>query len=247
MKSSKQSLATQERQRLIAISEFANMDDRPDAWRAFSKRWPALLPAELYQESAAEIERNVERAKHPVSAEVGEYRTVHEARDWGMEVRKFRPTEDGTWVDYREPEILRLRNLLRDAWRGGPTAQQSIEELLGLRGPSGEISVAPGLTVVMCGPSEISVSADWRRASIVYLPRNEFQAACYALLRHSTLARFCANSDCPAPYFVARRATQRYCSPDCLKPFQKQWKLDWWNREGKARRAKASVKSRKRR
>jgi hypothetical protein len=234
MTSSTISLANQNRPRLRAISEFANMGDAPDCWRAFRKRWPSLFPAKLYTDSEAEIQHNIERAKHPVVAAVPT--TVYELTG---EVRQVVPAGAGKWVDFREPDILRLRNLLRDAWRGGSTVQQSIDELLGLSSPS--------LVGGYFAERSPTISADWLRASLVFLPRDEFQAACYTLLRSSNLAKFCANPDCPAPYFIAKRATQRYCSPDCLKPFQKQWKLDWWNREGKARRAEASSESRKQR
>jgi len=230
------------------------MGEQPDHWRAFRKRWPAFLPTELYSDSVGEIQRNVERAKHPIT---GNMPRIIETTRIGVEVRQLRRTEYGEWVDFREPEILRLRNLLREAWRGGQTAQQSIEELLGLRGPSlpaAQELPAPDqgekfLPPLGISPRDrsVSISADWQRSRIVYVPQNEFQASCYALLCKSNLAKFCANPDCPAPHFVATRAIQRYCSPDCLKPFQKEWKLEWWNREGKKRRAKARNQSRKRR
>jgi hypothetical protein len=212
-------LANQNRKWLSALSEFANMGDSTECWRAFLKRWPALFPPKLYTESEAAL--NAEPAASTLGSKPW---TI--VQTWKEESRQYTAV-DGKTVYDDVPEILRLRNLLRDAWRGGPTANQSVADLMGLH-------------------SEVlSVYSDWQRASIVFLPRNEMQAACYALLLHSNRARFCANPDCPAPYFIAKRTTQRYCSPDCLKPFQKQWKLDWWNREGKARRAKASAKSRK--
>lgn len=208
------------------------MGDAPVSWRAFRKRWPAMFPEKLYTDSEAEIQRNTERASYVADRPTTAYEVSGEQAG---EVREFLSAGDGKWVDYREPDILRLRNLLRDAWRAGPTAQQSLDELLGFRG-----SFFLGGYFSDRFPT---ISADWRRGSLAFVPHNEFQAACYALVRSSNLAGFCANPDCPAPYFIARRATQRYCSPDCLKPFQKQWKLDWWNREGKTRRA-ANTKTR---
>lgn len=208
------------------------MGDTPERWRAFQKRWPDLFPPEFYADSQAEIGANVERAKRPVDAPFAE---VFELRKSGVETRYLKPGADGRLVDYRQPEILRLRDLVRAACRGGPSADRSMNELLCLQLPVG---VSPD---VWSPP----ISADWQRGRIVVLPRTELQAACYALLQKSSLAKFCANPDCPAPYFIAKRATQRYCSPDCLKPFQKQAKLDWWNREGKLRRAGGSRKSQK--
>jgi hypothetical protein len=220
---------------LKVIAEFANMGDTVDRWHAFNNRWPWFIPAELFEDSEQEIQRNAERAKPPHSSDVPQ--RAHTLAVDRVTVHDWVRTADGKWVYYVEPRILLLRNTLRGAWVGGVEAGQQMERLLKLREFPGEASV----------DSSASVSVDWRRGSLVFVPRSEVEAACYALLQKSTLAKFCANPDCPAPYFVARRATQRYCSPDCLKPFQKQSKLEWWNREGKVRRAKAADKSRKKR
>ncbi len=57
-------------------------------------------------------------------------------------------------------------------------------------------------------------------------------------------ARYCANPDCLAPYFLAKRRTQRYCSDACSKPAQQRFKREWWAEHGKAWRKarKASAK-----
>jgi hypothetical protein len=42
----------------------------------------------------------------------------------------------------------------------------------------------------------------------------------------------CANPECPAPYFLKRRRTQRFCDrPACLAYGQRQHKLDWWRKQ----------------
>ncbi|WP_263373918.1 hypothetical protein [Granulicella aggregans] len=39
----------------------------------------------------------------------------------------------------------------------------------------------------------------------------------------------CLNPECPAPYFIRRRRTQRICeSGDCVSWFQRQHALKWW-------------------
>ncbi len=220
---------------LSAISEFANMEDSPERWQAFQKRWPTLLPPGLFEDSSNELQQNAEWAKTPVVSD-GPPTSYRLGTDH-IGVGQFKPAEDGKWVEYRQPKVLHLRDLIREAWGGGTRANESMEELLGRRSPSGE----------MLDVWSPTVSADWRRGLLRFLPSNPFETACYALLQNSRLAKVCANPDCPAPYFIARRATQRYCSPDCLKPFQKQSKLDWWNRKGKLRRAKAAAKDDKRR
>ncbi len=54
------------------------------------------------------------------------------------------------------------------------------------------------------------------------------EAALYHLQRIGDLARHCLNSDCPAPYFIATKRWQRYCSPECAVPAQREAKRKWW-------------------
>jgi hypothetical protein len=44
--------------------------------------------------------------------------------------------------------------------------------------------------------------------------------------------RRCANFECPAPYFIARRLTQKYCADACAQPAQKESKRRWWREHG---------------
>jgi len=81
---------------------------------------------------------------------------------------------------------------------------------------------------------------DWRRGEFVYIPRSEFQEAVYKLFRRSPLAKVCANPDCPAPYFVAGRTTQQYCSEKCSGVLQRKHKLRWWKEHGHDWRRKKS-------
>jgi hypothetical protein len=87
------------------------------------------------------------------------------------------------------------------------------------------------------------IDLDWAKGSVVYVPRTEFQRAVYALLRKSSLAKMCGNPDCPDPYFVAKRAGQRYCRDKCAELFQKEWKREWWAKHGNAwRRGRKKTK-----
>jgi hypothetical protein len=118
---------------------------------------------------------------------------------------------------------LRMRDILRRIWRGDPSANEYLKALLyGSR-----------------------VEFDWKRGEITYEPRNEFERALYALFRNSSHAKICANAECTAPYFIARRTTQRYCSPDCAEVFQQRWKLDWWKRVGSKKRSEGRAKKKK--
>lgn len=92
----------------------------------------------------------------------------------------------------------------------------------------------------------LPLTFDWQRSQITYEPQTEFQSALYALFRQSRLAKVCANPDCPAKYFIARRASQDYCSDGCAKVFQSKWKRQWWAENGKEWRRRNARKKTKR-
>jgi hypothetical protein len=57
--------------------------------------------------------------------------------------------------------------------------------------------------------------------------------------------RICPNANCPAPYFLAPRQHQRYCSESCAEFFQRQYKREWWAVNGNRWRAGRSGKKNK--
>jgi len=64
---------------------------------------------------------------------------------------------------------------------------------------------------------------------------------CFLFLRDFTAGKLglCGNPDCPAPHFRKKRITQRFCEQGpCVAYAQRQYSLNWWNREGKKRREK---------
>jgi hypothetical protein len=65
------------------------------------------------------------------------------------------------------------------------------------------------------------------------------------LMRLADHTRYCANEECPAPYFLARRRNQRYCSAECAKPAQRENKRQWWRKNGNRWRADRHSKQKK--
>jgi hypothetical protein len=59
-----------------------------------------------------------------------------------------------------------------------------------------------------------------------------FQTAVLHLLKSASKLRCCHNPDCAAPYFLARRRSQKYCSVDCNLPAQREYKRRWWHKNG---------------
>jgi hypothetical protein len=77
-------------------------------------------------------------------------------------------------------------------------------------------------------------------------PPTPFEQALSYLIKVGDKARYCANPECPAPYFFVTRKNQRYCSEICAAPAQRELKRKWWSEHGgewrKARMVKKSVK-----
>jgi hypothetical protein len=71
-------------------------------------------------------------------------------------------------------------------------------------------------------------------------PPTLFEEAVLYLIREADRARYCENPDCPARYFFAKRRSQKYCSPSCALPAQREFKRRWWAEHGNRRRQQDS-------
>jgi hypothetical protein len=81
-------------------------------------------------------------------------------------------------------------------------------------------------------------------------PPTPFEEALQYLLNEASRETYCQNPDCLAPYYFAKRRSQRYCSDACAKPAQREFKRQWWAEHGEEWRAqkqgkKTSKKGRK--
>ena len=77
-------------------------------------------------------------------------------------------------------------------------------------------------------------------------PGPAFDPFLLVILRALHLAdrmRYCPNSTCPAPYFIAKRRSQKYCSDACALPAQREFKRAWWAEHGSEWRGKRKAKA----
>jgi hypothetical protein len=74
------------------------------------------------------------------------------------------------------------------------------------------------------------------------LPRDPFILALLRAQHQVDRMRHCLNVQCPAPYFLALRRSQRYCSEECARPAQREFKRTWWANHGEQWRAKKAGK-----
>jgi hypothetical protein len=53
--------------------------------------------------------------------------------------------------------------------------------------------------------------------------------------------RYCPTLGCPAPYFIAQRRSQKYCSDACAVPAQREFKRAWWREHGNHSRRRGTA------
>jgi hypothetical protein len=138
-----------------------------------------------------------------------------------------------------EWNILQVRDLLRKAWDAtDPRSREwyvfgaRVRHLVAYTGRPVTINSSP--------PSPKLDEEDQhfdRRLEFFWdvPPTTEFEVILYyfqAYIRDR--ARHCQNgADCPAPYFIAAKRWQKYCSDACAVPAQRAAKRKWWNEHRK--------------
>src|SRR6266568_9482855 len=106
------------------------------------------------------------------------------------------PKELGKQHNLLNPDgrTLFLRDLAQRLWSGGGDERgvELLEEFLFAvnEGHVPVVSVRMG-PVARAVPDRVRI--DWRRQALAYQPQTKLQSAFYYLLRHSNLARVCAN------------------------------------------------------
>ena len=87
------------------------------------------------------------------------------------------------------------------------------------------------------GPNVIAARIETYDPPTVVTP---VEAAIFHLRHNRRRARCCPNPGCPAPYFFASKKGQKFCSPECAKPSQKESKRRWWT-ENRAKKKSSSI------
>ena len=69
-------------------------------------------------------------------------------------------------------------------------------------------------------------------------PPSPFEQIIQVLIDDGGLTRYCGNSECLTPYFIASRRNQKYCSDACVVQAQREFKRQWWSEKGDEWRAR---------
>ena len=208
---------------LDALTHLANVQDNAASFERFARRWPVFACVLDYDPSddfpKARGSDMTPEEGYKFFEQHGYYRTTYMGVSYGDSPSKMPPNVPGKFVI-----TWQMREALREIWRGN---SKKLTDVL-LPSPV-EAQYFPDPDY----PWPPQLKLDWYRGEFVYIPRTEFDEAVYELFRRSHLAKFCANPDCPAPYFIAGRTTQQFCSEKCSGVLQRAHELRWWKEHGK--------------
>jgi hypothetical protein len=131
-----------------------------------------------------------------------------------------------------------FRRGVRNLWTGEDRGPHLALSLLGVH--------YGGLSYVIDPTHEIAhvdFGWDWSTGELLYASNVEFHQALFLLFGRRRLAKVCPQcKGC----FLAKRGTQLYCSTDCSEIAEREWKREWWRKNGEAWRAKRTRASEER-
>jgi len=261
-----------EKRLLKALEDFANTGLTRRDWLVLKRRCPDFLPDEVYELPFDRVmELNDHYADKP--QHMDSLQKVSELLVDGITLIPHQIGKEAVFEFSLFPLLLQeqVRKLWRDPLTGtkvilpwrlnfASKGDYALRKALHLEegredhisgwnyvGRAGRVPFPPDeLDVLQKMMSSFVLEIDWIAGRLTPRYGIEFQEAIYLLLMNSSRIKVCQNSECPSPYFIATRTTQKYCSPDCLRPIQKQSKLRWWNRVGRVQRRLRAVKGRMR-
>jgi len=181
---------------------------------------------------------------------------------WPFETQESEPQPRALrWITPARPVLLAFRDYLRKIWISDPEAHERayLRVLLGL---DVRFADQPEIQFWSFQRRELHEAWDllrkvhpeifigvrpvvnpvWGLASFSYAPENDFQRAVYQLFLENWRAKVCPRC---SKYFIAQKAAQIYCSTKCGGGVKRERSLEWWRREGAARRRTAKKLSRR--
>ena len=144
-----------------------------------------------------------------------------------------------------DKELLKLRDTLRDALAAPSTRlfKQTLRSLMeGISVdttlPSSDLRNVYVLDWGQRRPGSQDWFVSWIDGLIRPLPDANFRGTlAWAKIRIFKDVAYCANPDCPAPYFLRRRRDQRYCTAndECARFAGREAARRYWHDKGKRR------------
>ena len=205
----------------------ANLPEDDKALQGFVNRWGPFTSSSGSYQSLIGTSRTAEERVKAVQESLRADSFLQTHPEIIEAFIKAHPEAEAQGVFTESPLVLDFRDLLRKAWKGDAGAQFSMREEVG---------------------RHMKSTWSFRDGRVEMIPDKIWSAICILFLRDYEAGRtgVCANPDCPAPYYLKSRGSQKFCEAGpCVAYAQRQYALRWWNKAGKARRAKMQKKNRK--
>jgi endogenous inhibitor of DNA gyrase (YacG/DUF329 family) len=219
------------------LAEFANIEELPESWRKFRLKNPNFFAI---------------RSEGKASGAPGFY------SEWlYLDAEKWSDF-DSYLKGQSVPVLLWLRSLLRAVWTrndadgGCLSALYGMKAIAGLPGLSNEmLASSPLIQGIPLNASLLTNGQFWLQpgkpivngvtGEITWLFPSDFQQCIYELMRCRWRAKTCPQC---GKYFVAEKTAQTFCSEQCVHMVKINRALNYWHREGNAKR-KAKAKESK--
>ena len=201
-----------ERRRRL-LFELANLRDDLKATRRLKEMFADVLPDEKY-----------------LKALFGQY---------SIDFQQPQPTKDQMETQIHRSWVIPLRNWVRSIWLAQDSrtqvwlAHRLISAQMFVKGDLREESRPIWL-------SNLAFLNGMQRFDLE--SSTPFEECVWHLLDCANRLRYCQTPECPAPYFIAARRNQNYCSEECTKPRQREFQRQWWAQHGKAWRKQRTRK-----
>jgi len=230
-----------------ALAAFANMGDIPADWRKFRQLWPNFFPT-----TPSQFDR-------PGFRSLSDWLYAFSER-WAKESADL-SGEDSAVIEMVQIPLLWYRDRLRAVWAGNdPTGanlcvlyglERRAQEIEGIRQPfvvrslliPGE-SMDPTKHETVGGLPQGAPVVNGVTGEITWKFGCDLQQSVYDLLRCRWRAKICP--EC-GRYYVADKTAQRHCSIPCAVKAKRRRSRDYFNREGREKRAQKKLRRAQRR
>jgi hypothetical protein len=132
-------------------------------------------------------------------------------------------------IEFKD-DLLEIRNQLRSVWRRPDSSgsESILDEWLAWRPTETHLAVYEQFDVPW--PKSL-FRCSIKASKLVPAVQSLRAMLIQGVFEHWEHFKFCSNSSCSAPYFIAKRRDQTVCDAgDCKAAKQRQHALKWWNK-----------------
>jgi len=155
--------------------------------------------------------------------------------------------QDGGIFDQGIAQMAKNQETLRREWLFAPPRMSDVDRVAHAQEALRWDNRGDHFGVWVFGPNPLGTYGHTRGPTEILLTTDDmWKFIRYFFLRDCSARKtgVCGNPDCPAPYYLKGRSSQKYCdlSP-CMEYAHRQHALKWWRETGQKRRAKKRGKS----